>query len=112
MRSSTLYLREPQRRGSPQWKLVMSRAKRGRPVVAGEHYRQASGARRAIRAPRMSYRRFAELEQTVGLDPRLTSQIGRLRYLKLITDAQVAAADKVGQIYGRFERTIGCDAFR
>jgi len=83
----------------------MSRAKRGRPVVAGERY--PSGERREARDPRAEnvFRRFAELEQTVGLDPRLTSQVGRLRYLKLITDAHAAAADKVGQVYGRFERT-------
>ncbi|MBV8839937.1 MAG: hypothetical protein JO000_25665 [Alphaproteobacteria bacterium] len=83
----------------------MSRDKRGRPAVAGARY--PSGERREARDPRSEnvFRRFAELEQTVGLDPRLTSQVGRLRYLKLITEAQAAAADKLAQIYGRFERT-------
>jgi len=83
----------------------MANAKRGRPALAGTRY--PSGERREARDPRAEnvFRRFAELEQTVGLDPRLTSQIGRLRYLKLITEAQAAAADKVGQVYGRFERT-------
>jgi hypothetical protein len=84
---------------------VMANTKRGRPALAGARY--PSGERREARDPRAEnvFRRFAELEQTVGLDPRLTSQVGRLRYLKLITDAQAAAADKVGQVYGRFERT-------
>lgn len=79
--------------------------KRGRPALPGARY--PNGERREPHDPRAEnvFRRFAELEKTVGLDPRLTSQIGRLRYLKLITDGQVAAADKVGQVYGRFERT-------
>src|SRR5262245_1798819 len=77
--------------------------KRGRPALPGA--RTPSGERRAD-DPRIEniFRRFVELEKTVGLDPRLTSQIGRLRYLKLISDAQAAAADKVGQVYGRYER--------
>lgn len=79
-------------------------SKRGRPALPGARY--PSGERRTD-DPRSEniFRRFVELEKTVGLDPRLTSQIGRLRYLKLVTDAQAAAADKVGQVYGRFERT-------
>ena len=78
--------------------------KRGRPALPGARY--PSGERRHAEDPRVEnvFRRFVELEKTVGLDPRLTSQIGRLRYLKLITDAQAVAADKVGQVYGRFER--------
>jgi hypothetical protein len=78
--------------------------KRGRPALPGERY--PSGDRRVTSDPRAEnvFRRFAELEQMVGLDPRLTSQIGRLRYLRLLTDNQAAAADKIAQIYGRFER--------
>ena len=78
--------------------------KRGRPALPGERY--PSGDRRVTGDPRAEnvFRRFAELEQMVGLDPRLTSQIGRLRYLRLLTDNQAAAADKIAQIYGRFER--------
>jgi hypothetical protein len=82
----------------------MGKTKRGRPALPGDRY--PSGERRETSDPRAEnvFRRFAELEATVGLDPRLTSQIGRLRYLKLLTDGQAAAADKIGQIYGRFER--------
>jgi hypothetical protein len=82
----------------------MVASKRGRPALPGA--RHASGGLREAQDPRVEniFRRFVDLEKTVGLDPRLTSQIGRLRYLKLITDAQAVAADKVGQIYGRFER--------
>jgi hypothetical protein len=78
--------------------------RRGRPAQPGERF--PSGDRRAPSDPRAEnvFRRFAELEQIVGLDPRLTSQVGRLRYLRLLTDAQAAAADRIGQIYGRFER--------
>ena len=82
----------------------MVKTKRGRPALPGDRY--PSGERRETSDPRADnvFRRFAELEKTVGLDPRLTSQVGRLRYLKLLTDGQAAAADKIGQIYGRFER--------
>jgi hypothetical protein len=82
----------------------MTKTKRGRPALPGDRY--PSGERRETSDPRAEnvFRRFAELEKTVGLDPRLTSQIGRLRYLRLLTDIQAAAADKVGQVYGRFER--------
>jgi hypothetical protein len=78
--------------------------KRGRPALPGERY--PSGDRRVPNDPRAEnvFRRFVELEQMVGLDPRLTSQVGRLRYLRLLTDNQAAAADKIAQIYGRFER--------
>jgi len=78
--------------------------KRGRPALPGERY--PSGERRATSDPRVEnvFRRFTELEQMVGLDPRLTSQIGRLRYLGLLTDNQAVAADRIAQIYGRFER--------
>jgi hypothetical protein len=78
--------------------------KRGRPALPGERY--PSGERRVAADPRAEnvFRRFAELEQMVGLDPRLTSQIGRLRYLRLLTDTQAAAADRIAQIYGRFEQ--------
>jgi hypothetical protein len=78
--------------------------KRGRPALPGERY--PSGERRVAADPRAEnvFRRFAELEQMVGLDPRLTSQIGRLRYLRLLTDNQAAAADRIAQIYGRFEQ--------
>ena len=82
----------------------MVKTKRGRPALPGDRY--PSGERRETSDPRAEnvFRRFAELEKTVGLDPRLTSQIGRLRYLKLLTDGQAAAADRVGQVYGAFER--------
>ena len=82
----------------------MAKTKRGRPALPGDRY--PSGERRDTNDPRAEnvFQRFADLEKTVGLDPRLTSQIGRLRYLKLLSDGQAAAADKVGQIYGRFER--------
>jgi len=82
----------------------MAKTKRGRPALPGDRY--PSGERRDTTDPRAEnvFQRFAELEKTVGLDPRLTSQIGRLRYLKLLSVGQAAAADKVGQIYGRFER--------
>jgi hypothetical protein len=78
--------------------------RRGRPAQPGERY--PNGERRVPSDPRAEnvFRRFAELEQIVGLDPRLTSQVGRLRYLQLLTDTQAAAADRVAQIYGRFER--------
>src|SRR4029078_1974461 len=84
--------------------LGMAKTKRGRPALPGDRY--PSGERRDTNDPRGEnvFQRCAELEKTVGLDPRLTSQIGRLRYLRLLTDGQAAAADKVGQIYGRFER--------
>ena len=82
----------------------MAKSKRGRPALPGDRY--PSGERRDTNDPRAEnvFQRFADLEKTVGLDPRLTSQIGRLRYLKLLSDGQAAAADKVGRIYGRFER--------
>jgi hypothetical protein len=78
--------------------------KRGRPAQPGDRY--PSGDLRVPADPRAEnvFRRFAELEKMVGLDPRLTSQIGRLRYLRLLTDTQAVAADRIGQIYGRFER--------
>lgn len=78
--------------------------KRGRRPQPGERY--PSGERRLPGDPRAEnvFQRFIELEQMVGLDPRLTSQVGRLRYLRLLTDNQAAAADRIAQIYGRFER--------
>ena len=53
------------------------------------------------------WQRLAEQAREFGLDPRLTSQVGRLRIKRLLTDAQAAAADLVGRVYGRYERLHG-----
>jgi hypothetical protein len=53
------------------------------------------------------WQRLAEQAREFGLDPRLTSQIGRLRVKRLLTDAQAAAADLIGRAYGRYERLHG-----
>lgn len=53
------------------------------------------------------WQRLAEQAREATLDPRMTSQIMRWRVKKLLTDSQAAAADKIGQIYGRFERLHG-----
>jgi len=53
------------------------------------------------------WQRLMESANEVGLDPRITSQIGRLRIQKLLTDTQAAAADLIGRIYGRYERLHG-----
>lgn len=42
-----------------------------------------------------------------GLDPRITSQIGRLRIARQLTDSQAGAADRIGQVYGKYERDHG-----
>lgn len=81
--------------------------KRGRPALNGARYesgrlKEPAGAERGENL----FQRFRELV-AIGLDPRLTSQIGRLRFLKLITDTQASAADKVGRVYGRYERLHG-----
>lgn len=41
------------------------------------------------------------------LDPIHGSQLGRLSYHREITDTQFEAGKKVGEIYGRFEKSIG-----
>ena len=53
------------------------------------------------------WQRLAEQAREFGLDPRLTSQIGRLRIKRLLTDTQAAAADLIGRVYGRYERLHG-----
>jgi hypothetical protein len=41
------------------------------------------------------------------IDPIHGSQLGRLSHHRRITETQFTAAHRVGQVYGRFERTIG-----
>lgn len=41
------------------------------------------------------------------LDPIHGSQLGNLSHHHKLTDTQFTAANRVGQVYGRFERTIG-----
>jgi hypothetical protein len=53
------------------------------------------------------WQRLIESATEVGLDPRITSQIGRLRIQRLLTDTQAAAADLIGRVYGRYERLHG-----
>src|SRR3954464_14552321 len=53
------------------------------------------------------WQRLAEVAAEYGLDPRITSQIGRLRIRKLLSDTQAAAADLIGRVYGRYERLHG-----
>jgi hypothetical protein len=53
------------------------------------------------------WQRLAEVAAEYGLDPRITSQIGRLRIRKLLSDTQAAAGDLIGRVYGRYERLHG-----
>lgn len=53
------------------------------------------------------WQRLAQHAADIGLDPRITSQIGKLRLKKQFTDAQAAAADLIGRIFGRWERLHG-----
>jgi hypothetical protein len=81
--------------------------RRGRPARPGERF--PSGDRRDADDARAGtlWRRIVDHGTMAGVDPRLATQVGRLRLLREITDTQAAAADLVGRIYGRYERLKG-----
>jgi hypothetical protein len=49
------------------------------------------------------WQRMRQYGRTLGLDPRLTTEIGRLNMFGELTVAQTAAAFRIAEIYGRFE---------
>jgi hypothetical protein len=86
---------------------VVNSGKTGRPERPGERY--PSGGRKDPDDQRASaiWRRLVEDGELLGADPRLSSQIGRLRLHRELTDSQASAADLIGRIMGRYERLHG-----
>jgi len=79
-------------------------AHRGRPPKAGERY--PSGQLKPEIPPALLVRIRAGVERGY-LDARLGSQVGRLLFHRELTPAEAAAAFRIGEIYGRFERNNG-----
>lgn len=86
---------------------MVNSGKTGRPARPGERY--PSGNRKDPDSQRANavWRRLVEDGELLGADPRLSSQIGRLRLHRELTDSQAAAADLVGRTYGNYERLHG-----
>lgn len=76
----------------------MGKAKRGRP-------RKEVAAIDPI-AP-AAWQRIRALVETGALDPIHATELGRLSYQGEITSTQAAAGFRIGELYGRYERTIG-----
>lgn len=78
--------------------------KKGRPAKAGERY--ACGKLKPTGDPisGAAWQRIRADAVKVVRDERLASEVGRLSFHKEISDAQAAAAFRVGAIYGLFDR--------
>lgn len=90
--------------------------RRGRPRKAGPRYpsgdlrRPRRGGSRQATAEPISpalWQRIVQYGRDLGVDERLSSEIGRLNRFGELTTAQTAALLRVGEIYGRYERAVG-----
>lgn len=85
----------------------MWKRKVGRPVMAGERYpsgrlRPSNGQGGAL------WRRIVDEGIRFGyVNPQLGSEVGRLLFYGQITSIEAAAAARVAEIYGRYERIHG-----
>jgi hypothetical protein len=82
---------------------MASRKKRGRRALPGERYpcgRKRPGEDRGGAL----WRRIADHGEKLALDPRLGSELGRLRHFGELSNLQASAGSRVGEIYGRYER--------
>ena len=84
----------------------MDNGKRGRPRLRGERYpggRLRPGDYRSD----TQIRRIVDQGLTLGLDPMLGSQAGRLRLQGHLNDRHLAVIDYIGRVYGRYELHAG-----
>ena len=89
----------------------MANGKRGRPRLKGERYpcgRLRPGDYRSD----TQIRRIVDQGLTLGLDPMLGSQAGRLRLQGHLNDRHLAVIDYIGRVYGRYELHAGRSGVR
>jgi hypothetical protein len=85
---------------------MVKRRRAGRRAKSGPRY--PCGKRRESDdldggRPPIWVRRIFDNAEALGLDPRIATQVGRLHILRALTETQVAAADLIARIYGRYE---------
>ncbi len=79
------------------------RNKRGRRALPGERYRCGKKRPGEDKGGAL-WRRIADHGEKLALDPRLGSELGRLRHFGELSNLQASAGSRVGEIYGRYER--------
>lgn len=81
----------------------MGRTKRGRPKKPGPRHPGGQLKQQDAGIPGASLQRLRAL----GTNPLIATQVGRLLYLGELTETEAAAAYRIGEIYGRYEQSIG-----
>lgn len=85
----------------------MVKRKRGRPVKAGRRYPSGDRKPEDDHGGAM-WRRIVDEGLAFGkLNPQLGTEIGRLVFHGKLTTAEAAAASRIAEIYGRYERIAG-----
>src|SRR6266699_82361 len=79
------------------------RNKRGRRALPGDRYRCGKKRPGEDKGGAL-WRRIADHGEKLALDPRLGSELGRLRHFGELNNLQASAGSRVGEIYGRYER--------
>lgn len=82
-------------------------SKKGRNRKQGERYR--SGDLRPTGEPLApaAWQRQLQAARLKIIDPKFGSELGRLQAAKELTATQVTAGERIGEIYGRYERFSG-----
>lgn len=85
--------------------------KKGRKPLAGERY--PCGKRRPSDfRSEAQFQRLKENAMSLGLDPMMTSQAGRLWCMGLLTSRHIATIDYIGKVYAAYEKHVGKGAMR
>lgn len=53
------------------------------------------------------WKRAKDLAKRLAGDARLGTEIGRLNHLRILTDTQAAAGQRIAEVYGRYDRAMG-----
>src|SRR2546422_10403046 len=84
---------------------MAKRRRAGRRAKSGPRYPCGKrGESDDLGRPPIWVRRIFDNAEALGLDPRIATQVGRLHILRALTETQVAAADLIARIYGRYVR--------
>lgn len=79
-------------------------AKVGRPKQSGERYPSGKLKPQGSAMSGVLWRRLVDYGHQVGVDQRLASELGRLWHFRELTLAQLVAGQRIGEVYGRYER--------
>jgi hypothetical protein len=85
--------------------------KKGRKAKPGERY-PCGKLRPSDFRSETQFQRLKENAMSLGLDPMMTSQAGRLWCMGLLTSRHIATIDYIGKVYAAYEKHVGKGTMR